>query len=93
MPVLDLAQHGFDIAFCRCSTLAAKKYLSPRAPRALFPLSVKRFGLGSIDPHPHRERTVWRGQPIGFLVLTGRLMLNVKRQTAVCIELELRQHR
>src|SRR3954469_11076560 len=57
------------------------------------PLAVNRFLFRPVEAHDHGERTLGRGQPVGFLVLAGRVVLDDQRQTAIGIALELRQHR
>src|SRR6059036_2488857 len=49
----------------------------------LLPLSVEDFGLGDVDAHDAVERSIGRGQPVGFLVRAGRILPGVKRQRTV----------
>src|SRR6266480_4494304 len=57
------------------------------------PLTINCFFFRPVEAHDHGEWPLWRGQPVGFLVLAGRFVLDNQRQSAVGIAFELRQHR
>ena len=40
----------------------------------------RRLCLRPVEAHDEVDRVVRRGQPVGFLVLTGRIFLDVERQ-------------
>src|SRR3984885_8008192 len=56
------------------------------------PLSFQCLGLRPIKSHDNEERSPGRGQPVGLLVGTGGFVLEVEREPAVGIFLELRDH-
>src|SRR5262249_49741959 len=59
----------------------------------LLPVAVERFGFGPKKAQEHQEWPARRRQPIGFLVLAWRIMLDVQRQTPVRVAFQIWQHR
>src|SRR5438105_4023664 len=54
------------------------------------PLAFRRFHLRPVEAHVHDERPFRRGQPVGFLFFAGGFVLEVERQPAVGVALQVR---
>src|SRR5215469_2520845 len=59
----------------------------------LLPFAVERLRFGPKKAQEDQEWPTRRRQPIGFLVLARRIVLDVQRHAPVSVELQIRQRR